>query len=220
MIKRIIWVGIILAIVLYTVPKLIERLSLFVDEMNTDTDNETNEDAALLFAPIIDSVPTATNSARISISGFAENAQRVEIFVNDISKKNVQVRESNSSFSTDVPLYEGENSITIVAMDEKDNKSQPSSPIVVSYIADGPELILDSPEDNQEVKGNNGIVVVRGLTDTAADITINGRWVLVKDDGSFSYEYRLSEGDNEIKIVAEDSAGNKSETTRHVRYSK
>ncbi|KKS21958.1 MAG: Subtilisin-like protein serine protease [Candidatus Roizmanbacteria bacterium GW2011_GWC2_41_7] len=127
---------------------------------------------------------------------------------------------SNSSFSTDVPLYEGENSITIVALDENDTKSQPSEPIIVSYVADGPELIIDSPEENQEVRGNNGVVAVRGLTDSSADISVNGRWVLVKSDGSFTYEYRLSEGDNEIKIVAEDSAGNQSETTRHVRYSK
>ena len=220
MIKKLIWIGIITAIVLYSVPKLLERLSLFVDEMNSDTGDEVTEDTNLLFAPIIDSVPTATNSARINISGYAENAERVEILVNDISKKNVQVSQSNSSFSTDVPLYEGENSITIVALDENDTKSQPSEPIIVSYVADGPELIIDSPEENQEVRGNNGVVAVRGLTDSSADISVNGRWVLVKSDGSFTYEYRLSEGDNEIKIVAEDSAGNQSETTRHVRYSK
>lgn len=218
MIKKIIWILIIAAIVLYTVPKLLERLSLFIQEMNDDTGEEGSQEAALLFAPIVDSVPTATNSARIMVSGFAENADRVEIFVNDISKKNVQVKQSNSSFSTDVPLYEGENSITVVALDEDENKSQPTNPLIVSYISDGPELIIDSPEDELEVEGNNGIVTVRGLTDSTVDVTINGRWVLVKSDGSFTYDFRLSEGDNEIKIVAEDSAGNTSEATRHVRY--
>ncbi|MBI4136755.1 hypothetical protein HY469_01715 [Candidatus Roizmanbacteria bacterium] len=220
MVKKLIWIGIVAAIILYTVPKLLERLSLFVDEINSDDGDGENEETALLFAPIVDSVPTATNSARITISGYAENADRVEVFVNDISKKNVQVKQSNSSFSTDIPLYEGENSITVVAIDDRDNKSQSSNPVNVSYISEGPELILDSPQDEEEVRGGSGIVEVRGLTDVGADVTVNGRWVQVKDNGSFSYEYRLAEGDNDIKVVAEDSAGNTSETTRRVRYSK
>ena len=219
MIKKLIWIGIIIALLVYTIPLLLEQFSLFVDRLNGDVFEEV-ADEAIILPPIVDYVPEATNTAEILVSGYAENADRVELFINDISKKDVRVKASDQSFSTKVPLFEGENALTIVAYDEEGNKSQPTDSIDVSYISDGPELIIDTPDDGHEVKGGDGSLEIRGITDTDATLTVNGRWVRVKPDGSFSFIYRLAEGDNEVKIEATGPAGTISTTMRRVHYSK
>lgn len=220
MIKKIIWIGIVLAILIYTIPKLLESFSVFIETLKGENAEEPVADAPIILPPTVDSVPEATNTAQIAVSGYAENADRVELFVNDISKKDIRVKSSDQSFSTKIPLFEGENAITIIAYDAEGNKSEPTDPIHIAYVSGGPDLIIDAPQDGDEVRGGDGSLEIRGITSNDADVTVNGRWVRVKPDGSFSYTFRLVEGDNEVKIEAKDQAGSVSSTTRRVHYSK
>lgn len=53
---------------------------------------------------------------------------------------------------------------------------------------------------------------IKGITEPNASLTINGETVDVSPDGKFDYFYRLKNaGINEIFVIAEDAAGNKTE---------
>ena len=53
------------------------------------------------------------------------------------------------------------------------------------------------------------MVVVRGITEPGASLWINAEKVEVAKDGSFSSVIRLSqEGNNRVRFVAQDAAGN------------
>ena len=53
---------------------------------------------------------------------------------------------------------------------------------------------------------------IKGETEINVSLTINGETVDVGPDGKFDYFYRLrNAGLNEINIIAEDAAGNKTE---------
>jgi len=44
------------------------------------------------------------------------------------------------------------------------------------------------------------------------------RFVSVKDDGSFTYNLRLNDGENTLTIIARDAAGNETKLERKVTY--
>jgi hypothetical protein len=56
-------------------------------------------------------------------------------------------------------------------------------------------------------------VLIKGKTEPGAKITINGKDVSVNEDGTFSLEVELKEGENTFEIIAIDPAGNESKTT-------
>ena len=218
MIKKLIWLIIILGIIFWGVPKLLEQLSIFIEDLPENDDVVSEQ--IFIIPPILDALPAATNSAELKVSGYAEQADRVEIFVNNISKKDIRVKKTDQSFSTKIPLFQGENEITVKSYDSDGNVSNHTKPITINYIASGPDLIVDSPVDEDEFETREQTIQVRGITDSDASVTVNGRWVRVADDGSFIHDYRLGEGDNTIEIVATGPAGNTSAATRYVRYSK
>lgn len=219
MLKRIIWLGILLVILIYAVPKLLEQFSLLVGRGNTDDQaEEVNED--ILFPPILDTLPEATNSAEITIRGFAQNADRVEVYINDIKKDTVTIGTKDGSFVIDdIRLYEGNNAVSAVAYGPRNTKSESSDPMTVFFKQGSVKLVVESPEDGATVQGNNKFEV-RGLTDPENSLTINGRWTRVSTDGTFKSTFELSEGENGFQVVARDRAGNETSIARTVTYTK
>jgi hypothetical protein len=61
-------------------------------------------------------------------------------------------------------------------------------------------------------------LVVKGTAEPGANILINGRYVLVKSDGSFSYPMELGRGKNKIVVSMTDAAGNAVSETHVVTY--
>ncbi len=57
-----------------------------------------------------------------------------------------------------------------------------------------------------------------GTTDQDVTVTISGRIVVVKSDGSFSYNMPISDGANKLEIVSTDAAGNSTKVERNVTY--
>lgn len=49
-------------------------------------------------------------------------------------------------------------------------------------------------------------------------LRINGRIVIIENDGSFTYAVTLEDGDNNFEIVAEDKAGNKTTERLTVQF--
>ena len=71
MLKKLIWLGIIAAFLIYAIPQLIFQLSILIDRQ---TDQEVTDEVGVLFPPILDTLPVATNSAVIDVKGYAQSA--------------------------------------------------------------------------------------------------------------------------------------------------
>ena len=117
-------------------------------------------------------------------------------------------------------LKEGSHTLTAKVSDGKGSVSDPSSPITILIKTTKPELTVDKPEDNATINTESNRVEISGSTENDASITINGRIAVIKPDNTFSYSFPLSDGDNAIKIVATDMAGNTSTIERTIKYQK
>ncbi|KXK26743.1 MAG: fec operon regulator FecR [candidate division WS6 bacterium OLB20] len=71
-----------------------------------------------------------------------------------------------------------------------------------------PELQISAPADGQEVTADK--VVVTGTTEAGARVFVNGEEIST-NNGSFSREVFLNEGENKIKVKSMDAAGNRTE---------
>lgn len=218
MVKRLVWIIILGGFLIYAIPQLLYRLSILIDRNGKDEESEQTQN--VLFPPILEGLPEATNSATLTVKGFAQNTDKVELFINDISKDTVAVgtKEGNFQF-TDVALYEGNNLISVVGSGSGGVKSIPSEPMTVYYKKDAPKLVLESPEDQAQLSGDKRLEL-RGLTDPENTLTVNGRWTRVLTDGTFKTYLDLNEGENTIEVVTKDRAGNESKITRFVTYTK
>lgn len=82
-----------------------------------------------------------------------------------------------------------------------------------------PALTVTSPADNMVT--NASTITVSGTTNDITSgpvtLTVNDVPVDVEEDGAFTYEFTLTEGDNTITIVATDSAGKQTTIVRHVK---
>lgn len=214
-------VGIItlfILILIFGIPFLI-NLSLFVEKKIDAKNTNSNNTAAYIAPPQIDISYTATNSGIIMVNGSGQEDQTVYLYVNN-EKIADQKINSDLSFSFDgVRLNEGNNEIYTKA--KVDNKSSNESNIVhINYIKDPPEISIDSPADGQGFNGGNDrMITVSGKTREGAKVTVNGFWAVMQPDGSFRYNLNLQDGENQINIVAEDEASNRSEKNIKVTYS-
>ncbi|OGK53902.1 hypothetical protein A3B56_02920 [Candidatus Roizmanbacteria bacterium RIFCSPLOWO2_01_FULL_45_11] len=222
MIKKVIWVILLGGILVYALPKLFFQLSLLFDPSSRDIRRVVGTDeSTLILAPRFDTMPDATNSATLAVHGFAQNTAEVELYINDIPKDKISVSSADGKFTIPrVRLYEGENGLKLLGYDRQGSKSAFSDVITIMYKKNGPKLIVEEPSDNTDVNGSTASVKVVGLTDSDSEVTINGRWVRVSSDGTFTQMVQLKEGDNTLEIVARDEAGNESRITRPVRYTK
>ncbi len=119
-----------------------------------------------------------------------------EVTVNGIKAKAAE----NGSFSAQVELTEGENTIEAVAL--LDNVEVRDS-ITVTYSLGTPAMSVEitSPEDGAEL--NESPVAVTGtVSDNASAVTVNGVAAEVAADGSFAAQIELTEGENVITAVA------------------
>jgi len=199
----------------FGIPLLI-KFSIFISGTKQDT-TQMADQPSFIAPPILNPYVSATNSAQITISGNATSKQTVKLYVND---QGVDIKETNvdGSFSFDnVTLTTGEN--TIKAKVEKDNKTSDfSNELIISYKNKAPSLDVSAPSDGQSFEKDPS-VTVKGKTDPDAKVTVNDFQAIVGDQGDFSYSMQLQNGDNQLKIVAIDSAGNKTEKDLKVTYS-
>jgi flagellin-like hook-associated protein FlgL len=79
-----------------------------------------------------------------------------------------------------------------------------------------PSLELSSPSDGMTTEAS--VVTVSGTTEPGAILVVNGVTAAVGDDGSFSCEIALVEGDNTITVTATDASGNSATVSREVTY--
>lgn len=82
-------------------------------------------------------------------------------------------------------------------------------------IFSAPKLDISSPK-NDEVTSVPAIKII-GQTEKDATVSVNGDFAPVDENGNFSYEYVLSDGKNDIELIASFRLSPKTKTTRTVR---
>lgn len=171
--------------------------------------------------PYLQSVPKATNQDSLRISGFSEPGAKVTLFRGGAKIGEVVV-DSEGGFSfEEVKLFEGENKIYAQAKDQAENESKPSTEQVTVYDKKPPKLVVESPQDKTVIEDEEERTVeIKGRVEDnlKVQITVNEQWTRADDEGNFSHRFRLEEGENKIKVVAKDEAGNETEKELTVSY--
>lgn len=209
---------IVLSVVFLGIPTMV-KFSLFLTNLKGGHQAIIEADTVSPFPPRLETAYTATNSATIAVKGVAEAGSTVHLFVNDELFKKILVASGGDFSLPEVLLVEGENVITARAEDAAGNQSSLSDSLVITYRKRPPLLEISQPQDGERFSGENKEAKIIGLTESGATVTINGRRVLVKSDGSFAFNLPLNPEENLIKIVANDSAGNQTTVEKKVIFS-
>jgi hypothetical protein len=210
--------GIIVIIVLvfkFGIPAL-ANISLFLS--GSQNKNETNiQNPSFIAPPVLDSFPEATSSADIIISGIASKKQTVDLYINDDLIDTLKA-EDDGKFLFKETIKPGENTIKAKAI--VDNKESDFSNIITtSYKSAPPSLTVSSPSNDQSFPKDQNVAEVKGTTDADVKVTVNGFWAITDDNGNYRYSLPLQNGENKIKVIATDIAGNKNELELKVTYS-
>jgi hypothetical protein len=161
--------------------------------------------------PVVNGLPDFTREAQLSLSGrvpsFALGPGRsVEIVLNAVVVANAQL-DATGTFAATLTLKDGANAIGLTLLSGKDVVARSGYTVILDR--EPPTLELLAPTTGATVEGPN--VVVQGKTEVGAVVTVNGRFIVPGQDGSFSETFTPPVGPVAISVVAQDRAGN--ETT-------
>jgi hypothetical protein len=166
--------------------------------------------------PQLRPLPQATNSADLVISGFAPEGNQIKIFLNDEFIRETATDKNGEFNIPRLVLKEGENKIRVISFSE-DKESEPYTTVVV-YKKTPPQVYIESPSENQSFFDKDKEITVKGKTDSNTTVTVNGHLAIVDSEGIFRIKLELQEGENQIKVIAQDEAGNTTELERKVSY--
>lgn len=196
------------------------NFSLFISGSKNQSISQNTNQINYVATPILNPLPTATNSAQIVISGTSLKDYTITLFLNNTTDKTQADEKGNFSFSEQ--LFNGDNQIKVQA-EYNNNKSDFSNVVKVIFTNSQPKLDINTPSDGQKFDkntiGNGNTVNVSGKTDPGNNVTVNGFWAVIDDIGNFSYTLPVQSGDTQIKIVANDQAGNKTEKDIKINFS-
>lgn len=222
MMNTIIMYVVILFVVLYFIftfgIKLLLNTSSFISGLFPQPSTKPLSKTEDSFSSIdISSIPQATNSAKIIVSGSVLNFDSLVFYLNKVKVK--EVDSPSDIFNEEIgDLEKGENSIYILAK-SKDSKTEKSTiTYKVFYKSEKPKLEISEPSDNSTT--SNQEIKVKGSTDKETYIHINEMPVVVDANGNFEIAIRLKDGDNQIIAKAQDIAGNEETKTIKVTYQK
>ncbi|WP_168198759.1 Ig-like domain-containing protein [Jejubacter calystegiae] len=142
--------------------------------------------------------------------------------------------EGNWSFTPVTPMDEGDHQIELIAKDPAGNHSDPSASFDFSIDTTAPDVIDITAPDNLLVTDDVGTItgpLASGDVTDDANPTFSGKnqepgnTIIITDNGtelgsalvdengnwSFTPETPMDDGDHQIKLIAEDPAGNRSE---------
>ncbi|USK33342.1 S8 family serine peptidase [Bacillus sp. F19] len=165
-------------------------------------------------APVITTPKDAaiTNQSTFTVEGQASPATQVNLF-NKGKKEATTTAREDGTFSVEVPLQNGENVLTATSSSDL-GSTKPSDPVKITLDQAKPELTITKPADG--FKTDQQTVTIEGkATDLhLSEVTINGQKANVTEDGSYSLDVLLNNGENKFTVAAKDRAGN--ETNKEV----
>lgn len=197
--------------------KALLSVSVFVASLSSKKPEPTLTKNTDLYGSItIDSIPTATNSSKIIISGSVLNLNRVEFYLNGEKIKEIVLTSSDSFFEEIEELKEGNNEVYVKGKTDDGKIVKQSKKFTVLYKSQKPKLEIQEPAEG--AKTSQSEIKIKGVTDKETFIKVNDSPVVVDAVGNFETTVRLKEGENKITVIAEDQAGNQEEKSLTVFY--
>lgn len=196
---------------------ILANFALFLSNTKSNVSTTIQQGPNFISAPQLNPLPDATNSAQLKISGIAQASSTIDLYLNDGIVDKTQA-DKNGNFSFDEILNKGNNKIYVKSRVDK-NISDYSQIFNVIFKNTNPALTINSPNDGEQFSKDQSPINITGTTDPDTKVTINGFWAIADQNSNFSYQMPLQNGDNQIKIIAVDSAGNKTEKDIKVTYS-
>lgn len=195
---------------------ILAKFAVFISVIKkSDIDNKENA-AITLFAPILESLPSATNSAIIAIYGTSEKDRNIILYLNS-EKNDETITNDEGKFNfRGINLNEGNNKIEVKA--KKDEQESEYAVLEINFKKEPPKLEILEPNDGQKFLGEAKISI-KGQTDSGVRISVNDRLIIINNDGSFNYAVTLKDGENNFKFRATDAAGNVTEKELKLNYS-
>lgn len=212
-------IGIIIVLFLlvkFGIP-ILANITGFISGLHKTNTSSNEQNIKFVSAPILDPLPRATNSSEFMITGEASSGQTISIFVNNTLSDSKDVGD-DGKFSFKIFLEPGSNKIKTQAT-QNGNKSDFSDEEIISYIDKPPTLDISAPSDAQHFEKDQSTLQIKGTTDTGVKVTVNDFWAVIDESNNFSYTLNLQSGDNNIKVIATDEAGGKTEKDLKVTYS-
>lgn len=198
-------------------PFIIGQLS-FLNKRDKPVDVNTLKIDEAIAPPVLYIPYEATNSANLSISGYAAPLSKVELYIDDEIKAQTNT-DSEGKFTTNpVALNLGTNNINAVTINDSNKKSLPSKYIKLYFNNEKPKLEISEPGDSAEIKGGDKKVKLAGETDVNNSVTVNGSTVIVDSEGKFQTVIALNDGDNTFTVIASNSFGNNNQIQRIIKY--
>ncbi len=165
----------------------------------------------------ISSIPQATNSAKIIVSGSTLNFDILYFYLN--GRKVKEIESTSDIFNEEIgDLEKGENDVYIKAKSTDSKTEKNTITYKVYYKSEKPKLEISEPSDNSTT--SNQEVKIKGSTDKETYIHVNDLPVVVDANGNFETSVRLKDGENQIVATAQDIAGNIETKTLKVTYQK
>lgn len=174
-------------------------------------------DNTTLAPPVLFIPFEATNSAKITITGYTVAGSKVKLYLEDQPKGEITVKDDGSFIAENFELELGNNNIYGKTVDKKGKESLPSKTTQLLYNNEKPNLDLSEPADGIIIHGDKK-VKISGKTGSGVQIFINDTRIIVNENGDFSTDILINDGDNNIIIKAIDRATNTTQITRKVIF--
>lgn len=219
--RRQLYLSLVLSIALIAILALFGTKALFkmTSFISGSRNFQPKPDASDSLAPNTPSLSQdleATNTAKIKITGAADPKLTIQLFQNQTADQST-VAGDDGKFEFTVVLADGPNSFQVQAISDRGLKSPKSETYTITYLSHPPTLSIDTPKDGDTAKDNP--LTITGKTDPGVTVTINDRMTIVTSSGQFSSQITLASGDNKLKVVAVDRAGNQTAKELTVKYS-
>ena len=149
-----------------------------------------------------------TSTSQITVSGTYSDESPTTITVNGLP-----VSIQDNTFSIDVPVNEGTNTFTLLAVDSSGNQSTATR----SIIRDSVNPVLTVIQPNENIFLNTTTLTVLGTIEdqNATTVLVNGVAATITGN-NFTAIIPVNEGVNNVVSVATDAAGNSTQLTRQI----
>lgn len=171
--------------------------------------------------PQVNIIPVATTSANLDISGSAEAGTTIYLYQDNTKAQETTADNLGNFAFLNLTLADGSTSFYTQSIDSAGNQSHNSTVQIITFDNQPPQLEITQPTDGSRFYGvTEQFIDIAGQTDPAATVFLNDRQLVVTGDGAFATKQELREGDNQLKFIATDEAGNKTETEISVNFSR
>ncbi len=196
----------------------IPLFSKFVNLFDRTTSTPLSENNTSLMSPTLSTLPEYTNQKTLEVKGTGQPNSTVKVFFNKFSDQTVA--DDTGSFGIKIGLEKGSNTIYAKTVDETNaSESNSSSIYTVNFTDQEPNLTINVPQNNQSFYGpTQKNLNIQGTTDAGNNVTVNDHIAIVDSSGKFNFPMNLQDGNNELKIVSTDRAGNKKEIVLKVSF--